>query len=195
MVEQDVIRSSKVVLRPKRPEDARDNYAWRVDEELATLDATVPLRQSFEDFERLHREESLHPSPWSQRFSIYTLDGKHIGNCMCYDINMSYGEAEMGIMIGDRGYWSQSYGYHSVVALVDHMFRSTSLRRLYLHTLEWNARARRCFEKCGFTFRRVVERSGKSFALMDISRDHWRGIRDEKLAPQDGSSPHRPDAT
>ncbi len=189
MVEQPVIRSSKVVLRPKRLGDVRDDYAWRSDEELAALDATFPLRQTFEEYVRIHEEEVRFPSPWSQRYSIDTLDGKHIGNCMCYDINLSYGEAEMGIMIGDREYWDQSYGYDSVTALVDHMFRSTSLRRLYLHTLESNTRARRCFEKCGFSLRRTVRRAGKPFAYMDLSRERWLEIREERLASRDGSSP------
>ena len=106
---------------------------------------------------------------------------------MCYDINTSYGEAEVGIMIGNRDYWDKGYGYDTMVALVDHILRNTSLRRLYLHTLEWNSRARRCFEKCGFTFRRTVQRDGRTFALMELFRDRWNEIRDEKLAQ--GTSP------
>jgi RimJ/RimL family protein N-acetyltransferase len=108
---------------------------------------------------------------------------------MSYDINVSFGEAELGIMIGDRNYWNQSYGYDSMIALVDHMFTSTSLRRLYVHTLEWNKRARRCFEKCGFTLRSIENRSSKSFALMDIFRDQWYRIRDENLLQGNGVAP------
>ena len=187
---EEVIRAGKVVLRPKRLEDARDDYAWRVDEELATLDAAIPLRQSFEDFLRLYEGELRYPSPWSRRFGIDTVAGKHIGNCMCYDINTSYGEAELGIMIGDRDYWSQSYGYDSMVALVEHMFRESSLRRLYLHTLEWNTRACKCFGKCGFTLRRMVQRDGKRFALMELFRDEWNETRDEKLSSLNGTALH-----
>ena len=178
---QEVICAGKVVLRPKRLEDAQDDYAWRVDEELAALDAALPLRQSYEDFLRLYEGELRYPSPWSRRFAIDTPEGKHIGNCMCYDINPSYREAELGIMIGDRDYWSRSYGYDSMVALVDLMFREVSLRRLYLHTLEGNIRARKCFEKCGFTLRRMVRRDGKSFALMELFRDRWNETREEKI--------------
>ncbi|MBM2832738.1 MAG: acetyltransferase, family [Dehalococcoidia bacterium] len=178
----EAIPAGKTVLRLKRPEDAPEDYAWRIDEELSALDATTPLKQPYALFLRSYEESLQYPSPWSQRFAIDTLDGKHIGNCMCYDINLDYGEAEVGIMIGDRAYWNNGYGYHSMVGLVDYMFTSTSLRRLYLHTLEWNLRAQRSFEKCGFTAVRTTQRYGYKFIRMELSRDRWSQIRGEKLA-------------
>ena len=181
MMDLGAICAGKVVLRPKRLEDAWDDYAWRADEELAALDAALPFRQSYEDFLRLYEGELRYPSPWSRRFAIDTPEGKHIGNCMCYDINPSYREAELGIMIGDRDYWSQSYGYDSMVALVDIMFHEGSFRRLYLHTLEGNIRARKCFEKCGFSLHRFVRRDGKNFALMELFRDRWYETREERI--------------
>lgn len=180
-MDQGVIWAGKVLLRPKRLEDAKDDYSWRADEELAALDAALPLRQSYEEFQRLYEGELRYLSPWSRRFAIDTPEGKHIGNCMCYDINPSYREAELGIMIGDRDYWSQGYGYDSMVALVDFMFSEASLRRLYLHTLEGNIRARKCFEKCGFDLYRLVQRDGKGFALMELFRVRWNEIREAKI--------------
>ena len=179
---QPIIRAGKIVLRPKRLEDAPDDYAWRCDEELATLDATIPLRQPLNEFIRFYQEDLRFPSPWSLRFAIDTTDGKHIGNCMCYDINTAYAEAELGIMIGNRDYWSRSYGYHTMVGLINHMFETTSLRSLHLHTLTWNHRAQRCFEKCGFTHVRQVSRNQWELIRMALSRDHWFQIREEKLA-------------
>jgi RimJ/RimL family protein N-acetyltransferase len=180
-VKDQVVSAGKVTLRPKKLEDAWNDYTWRTDPELATLDATVPTSQSFEVFFLYYREELRAPSPWSQRYSIITSDGKHIGNCMTYDINIGLREAEVGIMIGNRDYWDQSYGYDSMTALVDHLFMSTGLRHLYLHTLAWNSRARKCFEKCGFMFRQIEEKDDKSFALMDIYRNQWLKVRNEKL--------------
>ena len=69
---------------------------------------------------------------------------------MYYDLDSVNMQAELGIVIGDRDYWSNSYGYDAVTTLLDHMFREKNLKRVYLHTLEWNARAQRCFEKSGF---------------------------------------------
>ena len=178
-----VIRAGKVTLRPKRLEDAQDDYDWRCDEELASLDAASPLKQEFSQFVRIYEDELRFSSPWSVRYGIDTLEGKHIGNCMCYEINSTRGEAELGIMIGNRDYWSQSYGYHSIVGLVEHLFQDAELRRLYLHTLDWNIRAQRSFKKCGFSPVRAVHRFGREMVLMDLTRDYWREMRDEKLAP------------
>ena len=69
-----------VTLREKRLEDACQDYQWRIDEELATLDATTPLRMSYKNYLRLIEDELKRPVPWSVRFAIETHDGALIGN-------------------------------------------------------------------------------------------------------------------
>ena len=168
-----VIAGEKVVLRKKRIEDAEDDYAWRTDEELARLDATKPLRMTFKDFQRFSKEELDYSYPSSRRLAIDTHDGLHIGNCMYYDIDVRRSEAELGIMIGDRAYWSRGYGTDSVDTLLQHIFGTTPLDRVYLHTLDWNQRARRAFEKSGFRELKDVRRSGMDFILMEVRRGEW----------------------
>ena len=104
---------------------------------------------------------------------------------MCYDINAHFGEAELGIMIGNRDYWNDGYGFDVVVSLVEHIFETTGLNRLYLHTLKWNKRARRCFEKCGFQPVRMVRRSQREFVYMELLREEWEALREGKLAERD----------
>lgn len=180
----------KVVLREKSLSDAEDDYGWRTDKELATLDATRPLRMSFNDFLRYTREEIDYPSPRSRRFAIDTHDGKHIGNCMYYDIDLRRGQAELGIMIGDRDYWSKGYGTDSVNTLLTHIFTSTSIDRVYLHTLEWNQRARNSFAKSGFKELGPVRRNGLDFIHMEVWRTEWerlaalRGATSSEEAPE-----------
>ena len=167
------VKGEKTVLREKRLEDAVDDYAWRTDEELARLDATSPLKMSYEDFLRFSREELAYPSTRSKRLAIDTLDGMHIGNCMFYDIDMRQGAAELGIMIGNRDYWSKGYGTDSVDSMLFHMFTTMPLTRVYLHTLEWNQRALRSFAKSGFVRQKNVRKAGLDFVLMEISRAAW----------------------
>ena len=178
----------KVVLREKALSDAEDDYAWRTDEELATLDATRPLRMSFKDFLRYTREEIDYPSPRSRRFAIDTHDGKHIGNCMYYDIDLRRGQAELGIMIGDREYWSRGYGTDSVNTLLTHIFSSTSIDRVYLHTLEWNQRARNSFAKSGFKELHPVRRNGLDFIRMEVWRTEWERLASLRAAPSSGGT-------
>ncbi len=179
----------KVVLREKLLSDAEDDYGWRTDKELATLDATRPLRMSFNDFLRYTREEIDYPSPRSRRFAIDTHDGKHIGNCMYYDIDLRRGQTELGIMIGDRDYWSRGYGTDSVNTLLTHIFTSTTIDRVYLHTLEWNQRARNSFAKSGFKELGPVRRNGLDFIYMEVWRTEWERLANLRGAPSTEEAP------
>jgi RimJ/RimL family protein N-acetyltransferase len=182
------LTAGKVVLREKRLEDAWMDYLWRSDEEISRLDAAYPIKMKFEEFLRLFKDQLRYPTPASARFGIDTRDGKYIGNCMYYDMDTVNKQAEIGIVIGDRDYWSQGYGYDAVVTLLAYLFSNGSVERLYLHTLQWNKRAQRAFEKCGFSPVKQVRRNGMDFVLMAIKKDHWLEIRDEKLAARDTSA-------
>ena len=170
---KEVIRGKRVILREKRIEDAGDDYGWRTDDELARLDATKPLKMNFEDFRRYSKEELSYSYPSSRRFAVDTYDGRHIGNCMYYDIDLRRHQAELGIMIGDRDYWDGGYGTETVDTLLTHIFTRTPMDRVYLHTLDWNQRARRAFAKSGFRELKDVRRSGMDFVLMEVLRPEW----------------------
>ncbi len=167
----------KVVLRHKRAADAVDDYRWRRDSELAELDAAVPLRMPFEEFQSRYEEELRYPTPWVRRFAVATHDGEHIGNCMAYDIDSVTGEGEAGIMIGERAYWGKGYGREAMAQLLAQCFLMPSINRIYLHTLEWNARARKAFAGVGFEEVRQVRRAGKNFILMEIRRPRWESTQ------------------
>ena len=164
---------NKTVLRTKSMDDAEADYSWRIDPELAGLDATRPVTLSFSEYLRYHRDDVAYPSPWSMRMAIDTLDGHHIGNCMYYDINTEKSQCELGIMIGDRDYWSQGYGTDVVKTALAHIFTTTELERVYLHTLSTNFRAQKSFTKSGFKPLRDVRRDGYEFMLMEIWRKEW----------------------
>ncbi|MBM3943933.1 MAG: GNAT family N-acetyltransferase, partial [SAR202 cluster bacterium] len=178
-----------IVLRDKRLEDAANDYAWRRDPELSKLDATTPIKMPFKEYYRYAEDEVGYSSRWSRKFAIDTLDGKHIGNCMFYDIDLRRGETELGIMIGDREYWGKGYGADAVGTLLEYIFTTTSLTRVYLHTLDWNHRARKSFERAGFREVRTVRRSGMDFVLMEVLKPDWERRREQ--ASRNGSAHDR----
>ena len=177
------LEGNNVVLRDKHMEDAPDDYRWRTDAELAALDAATPLRASYEEYLGGFRDELRYPFFSSRRLSIETHDGLHIGNCMYYDLSTFRKQAEVGIMIGDRRYWNSGYGYDAMSALLEHMFTSVGLRKVYLHTLEGNQRARRCFSKCGFKEVKAVRRGQHNFVRMEIQRSEWEKLCQSRTAP------------
>lgn len=168
-----MIISSKVILREKNPADAWDDYAWETDPELARLDAAPPLSISYPWFLSEYTNELYRSSTTSHRFAVDTLDGKHIGNCSYYNLDETRGEVELGIMIGNRDYWNKGYGTDAVTTLVNYIFHQTDLNRIYLKTLDWNTRAQKSFQKCGFSSYGQMAKDGYNFVLMEIYRSRW----------------------
>ena len=172
-----MIIGSKIRLREKSLADAQNDYAWKVDPELARLDAAPQLTMTFSRYLSNYASELRYSLSTRHQFAVETQDGKHIGNCVYYGVNEAKGEAELGVMIGDRDYWDKGYGADAVTTLVNHIFYQTSLNRIYLKTLDWNTRAQKCFQKCGFTPYGHMARDGCNFMLMDIHRKQWENTK------------------
>ena len=185
----EVAHGRKVVLRAKRIEDAEEDYRWRTDPELVELDAAVVLKQPFDAFNRDFEHELQAALPWMRRYAVDTLDGVHIGNCMVYDIDTVNGQCEVGILLGDRRYWNGGFGREAMLLLMEECFKMPAMNRLYLHTLAWNARARRAFAGCGFHEQGPDRRGGHDFILMDITREEWEAARVALLGQGSSAAP------
>ncbi len=174
-----VATGALVRLREKRLEDAEQDYEWRRDPELADYDAVQPLAMSLRNFVSTIKGELESPALHRRSFAIEEIDGgTHIGNLMYYGFNRNLRETEIGITIGDRAYWSRGYGSDAVRALLGYLFRELELRRVYLHTLTWNERAQRAFQRAGFRRVREVRRSGHDFVLMEILDERFERQRE-----------------
>jgi len=163
-----VLTGQRVVLREKRLSDAANDYAWRSDPELARYDAALPLKLSLPEFMLYYTEQLRSLKEDRLWFAIDTLDGKHIGNCMYYDLDKNRKQAKIGIIIGDRECWGKGYGTDAVMTLLSHLLGDLNLERVYLDTLEWNARAQRCFQKCGFLVSGHINDKGHNFVIMEL---------------------------
>ncbi len=176
------IEGERVVLREKRLSDAELDYAWRCDPELARLDAAEPLKAPFATFLRRYQEDLRFPYLHWHRLAIETRDGRHIGNCVYHNGTGEPNEAELGIMIGDPQYRNQGYGTDVISTVVRHIFQDPCYDRIYLHTLDWNIRAQKCFRKCGFVSCGELVRGEHTFMVMELRRTRKKG-------PTEGSSP------
>jgi len=170
---QTLVTGNKVIIRTKKLSDARDDFSWESDTELAELDAVHPLTIPFSRYLSEYSYELRRPYVNSRYFGVDTLDGIHIGNCSYYHFDEKAGETELGIMIGNRDYWDKGYGEDTVTALVAYIFRETGINRIYLKTLEKNYRAQKCFEKCGFVWCGRLINADINFMQMEIYRKQW----------------------
>lgn len=73
-----------------------------------------------------------------------------VGNCGLFNIDWENRSAEIGIHIGEKGYWDQGFGTKAMRLLLKHGFDNMNLHRIYLRVYESNHRAIRSYEKAGF---------------------------------------------
>lgn len=173
-----VIMTGKLIrLREKQIDDARRDWEWRRDPELAAYDAARPLAMSYRAFVSTMSEDLQFTSAYRRSFAIEELaEHRHIGNVMYYGYDSMLREAELGITIGDRDYWSRGYGTDAVSLMLRYLFTERDLRRVYLHTLSWNHRAQAAFRNAGFRHVKSVHRDGHDFEQMEVRREEMGNL-------------------
>lgn len=102
-----------------------------------------------------------------------------IGNVSLRDIDRENGSAEVAIVIVDRAYQDRGFGTDAMRCILDFGFGEQRLERIHLDVFDFNARARRSYEKVGFrleaTRRHARFHHGQhhDVHLMSILRDEW----------------------
>lgn len=173
MKAKPVLEGTLVKLRNKKIEDAVAEFGWQTDTEICRLNAVSKPNVTFYEFFNQY-VVSLRPSGIiKNEFSIETKDGRHMGSCTFYNIDSVKQEAEVGITIGLQEFWSKGYGTDAMLTMMDYIFSETSLKRLYLKTLESNLRAQKSFAKCGFKECSRINKDGYKFIVMQIHRNNW----------------------
>ncbi len=106
-------------------------------------------------------------------------DDQPIGTIGLFRIDHVNGSAGIGIAIGVKSLWGKGLGTDAMFALLDFGFGQLRLERMWLEVYDYNERARRSYEKCGFvlegTERHAVYKQGRhhDVHLMSILRDEW----------------------
>ena len=120
-----------------------------------------------------------HHEPHRDIFSIYTLQGEHIGEGQL-SIDEALGDAQISILIGRKDLWHMGYGTASVLAMLEHVFDHLGLHRAWVDVPEYNTAARAMFQHIGFqhegTLRqsRPHEGARHNSAILGILVDEYR---------------------
>ena len=140
------IAGTKVRLRRIERSDIPTFVRWFNDPEvLQYLLMYLPMSQALEE-----RWFEKHLDSGNVIFGIETLEGRLIGNLGLEDIDWKNGHVTLGAVIGEKEYWSQGYGTDAITALLHFVFTEMNLHRVRLLVYDYNKRAQRCYEKCGF---------------------------------------------
>ncbi len=171
-----MILGKKTRLRAIEREDIPTFVRWFNDPEVRQyLEMYLPMSKAEEEqwFEAYLKNSN------SRIFAVETEDGENIGNVGLHEIDWKNRSATLGVVIAEKEYWGRGYGSDAIVALVDFAFREMNLHRIQLSVYDFNERAKRCYEKCGF---REEGRAREAFysdgryhdsLLMAILRDEY----------------------
>ena len=123
--------------------------------------------------------------PGSERESdarwIIEASDLRIGVVRLEGIEPVHGKADLGIVIGEKDFWSRGYGTEAIRLAVVHGFSELGLRRVELITDADNVRGIRCYEKCGFRREGLLRshrlRYGEplDMVVMGVLREEWEG--------------------
>lgn len=186
---RDLFRGQLVRFTLEEPEiHAKAEVRWQRDSEFHRLADGDPAIMHSEKaikewFEK--RTESLPPERYS--FSVRTLaEDKFIGFLGMW-VNLIHSEAWVGIGIGEREFWSKGYGTDMMRLCLQYAFMELCVARVSLGLHEYNPRALKSYEKCGFGFegrtRKDILREGRRTDTL------WMGIlREEWLQMQNGEN-------
>ncbi|RJR31629.1 N-acetyltransferase [Candidatus Parcubacteria bacterium] len=160
MICQKILKGKKANLRPLKISDAHRWVNWLNDREVNQfLEITrIDLKGEKKAILGMLKDKN------NYQFAIETKDGIHIGGCGLKDI-IRNGRCELGIVIGDKNYWSAGYGTDVIGLLLKFGFERLNLKRIYLRCNKYNKRGIRCYKKCGFKhegrLRKHIYRKGK----------------------------------
>jgi RimJ/RimL family protein N-acetyltransferase len=116
-------------------------------------------------------------------FAIETKDGVHIGSTGLHGASPENRAAELGIMIGEKAYWSKGYGTDALATLVRFAFEEMNLNRIELHVFDFNQRAQASYRRCGFVEEgrmrdaHYAEGAYSDVVVMALLRDDWASGR------------------
>jgi len=144
-----MISGSRINLRPWRKEDIDLFIKWFNDPEV-----TIYIGNAFPNLTR-EAEEHLYEEHGKEKDrTMYVIElkdtGQAIGNCSLFDIDLKNRSGEIGIVIGEKDYWSKGYGREAINLLLQVGFDGYGLNRIQLRYGDFNRRGENCYRAVGF---------------------------------------------
>lgn len=137
-----------VNLRAIRDADAPAFRRWLNDQEIARyMGDRYPMAAEA----AAARSQAANMSSFDNvRLAIETKHGEHVGGVNLFDSSPECRSAQIGVMVGERAYWSRGYGSDAVVTALRFAFDEMNLNRVFLQVWSFNERAIAAYRKIGF---------------------------------------------
>jgi RimJ/RimL family protein N-acetyltransferase len=174
----ELIPGRLIVLRRHRVENLRAFTRWYSDPEVARLTRYQQAPLSNDDIQRFFYTRVMGSDFLAMAIHLRDTD-KLIGTCAFSQMDGDNGSALFHITIGEHDAWGNGYGTEAAGLMLAHAFTRLALHRVALTVFEFNERAIRSYEKCGFTVegqaRQAIFRDGRFWdeIHMSILLDEW----------------------
>ena len=187
---RDLFRGELVRFTLEEPEiSAKAQVRWQRDTEFHRFADGDPARLNSEKKIKEWIEKQVETGFDQDRyyFSVRTLtEDKYIGFLGLW-VDLIHGVAWVGLGIGEREFWGKGYGTDMMKLCLQYAFTELCVARVSLGLHEYNPRALRSYEKCGFRLegrtRQDILREGRRTDTL------WMGIlREEWLQMQNGEN-------
>jgi RimJ/RimL family protein N-acetyltransferase len=175
----EAIPGRLVVLRRHRPENLRAFSRWYSDPEVARLTRYQQSPLTEDEVQRFFYSRIMGSDFLTMAIHVGDTD-RLIGTCAFSQLDGDNGSTLYHITIGERDAWGKGYGTEATELMLAHAFTRLALHRVALAVFEFNLRAIRSYEKCGFVVegraREAIFRDGRFWdeVHMSILAGEWR---------------------
>jgi len=175
-------------FRPIEKDDLKLLHGWENDFELMMFSRSKPM--SFTNMAQLERQYEewvkdektlrfmVELLPKNEPIGIAKIEREEWGNVR---------SANVGTYIGNKGLWGKGIGRQISVALLEMSFVQLNMERCEAFSVEYNKRAHRVLESCGFKKAGVMRQSnfvgGRKWDsyCFDILREEYLALRTKLL--------------
>jgi RimJ/RimL family protein N-acetyltransferase len=179
----DELAGSRIVLRRHVPGNVAAFLRWYADPEIARLARyqATPMRP--EEIERFFTARVVGPNALAMAVHEKTTD-RLVGTCAFSQLDGENGSALYHITIGEQDAWGHGFGTEATQLMLDHAFGTLGLHRIALYVFEFNERAIRAYQRCGFVVegrsRESIWRDGRWWdeMAMSVLESDWRKRRE-----------------
>ncbi len=174
----------KLRFRPIEKEDLKTLHQWENDFELIMYSRSYPM--SFVNMAQLEKQyEEWAKDEKHLRFIVELVDSQEpIGIARLHQQEWSgVKTADVGTYIGKKELWGKSLGRQITVALLEMAFNQLNMERCEAWSVEYNHRAHKALEACGFkkggVLRKTAFVNGRKWDSLhfDILKEEYLKIR------------------
>ena len=176
------LEGERVVLRRHTPENLPEFRRWYQDPEVARLARYQDGPMLVDEIDRFFAARAVGNESLAMAIHV-RADGRLVGTCAFSQLDPDNGSALFHITIGEKAAWGRGYGTEATQLMLGHAFDTLRLHRVALSVFEFNERAVRTYQHCGFSIagraRESIWRDGRWWdeLAMSILDSEWRAAR------------------